>query len=193
MRIFQRYVHSSCFEPLYIILARFKVDMGQQIRLRTAQRYMKVLKLDKFIAVQKPFLAVESIASRIVRARKHESWTQSQWSNVMFTDESSFTARPMKNYLHIWRRKGSRLNHKYTVSTFKSGYQNVSVWTGFSLRGLSSLVDVIESFYSKTYRVAIDSHILLFMYKVQGGTNDFALQEENCGPHRAKNCCLLKE
>ena len=33
--------------------------------------------------------------------RKHINWTIKQWSNVAFTDEASFTVRPVKNRLTV--------------------------------------------------------------------------------------------
>ena len=50
-----------------------------------------------------------------------------QWSNVMFTYDSCFAVRPVKNILHVWRHEGKRMNPKFVVSSFKSGYQTVAV------------------------------------------------------------------
>ena len=94
MRMFQKYVLRNRFEPLHVILARFKTHTGFQLSECTGRRYMRILKLESFIAIQKPFLTRKNIASRIFWARTHQHWTQSQWSRVLFTDESSFTVRP---------------------------------------------------------------------------------------------------
>lgn len=187
MRLFQRYMFEGCFDPLFVIVGRFNQTTSLQISVGTARRYVKLLNLQSYVAVQKPFLSKKNIAARIIWARTHEHWTQKQWANVMFTDESSFTVRPKKNRMHVWRHRGQRLRTKFMVATFKSGYKTVSVWGGFSLRGRTPLVGIIGSFDSNTYRVIIDNHILPFAYDVHGGTESFVLQEDNCGPHRAKS------
>ncbi len=103
----------------------------------------------------------------------------------MFTDESCFTVRPIKHYLRVLRRNGRRLSFKQIFSTYKSGYQSVSVWGGFSLRGRTPLVGTVGSFDNSAYPVIINNHILPFMYDVHDGSESFILQEDNCGPHRA--------
>ena len=69
------------------------------------------------------------------------------------------------------------------------------MWGGSSIRGRTPLVGTIGSFDSNTYRVIIDNHILPFAYNIHGGTDQFILQEDNCGPHRARTIatCLANE
>ena len=57
----------------------------------------------------------------------------------------------------------------------------------FSSRRGSALIGTVGSFGRLTYRVIIDNHILPFMYYVHVGPECFILQEDNCGPHRAKS------
>ncbi len=74
-----------------------------------------------------------------------------------------------------------------TVHTFKSGYQTVNVWGGFSTLGRTTLVAILGNFNQHTYRSIIDAHILPFKKNVHGDNSLFVLQEDNCGPHRAKS------
>ncbi len=83
-------------------------------------------------------------------------------------------------------KKVERLRLKHIVPTFKSGYQNVSVRGGFSSKGRIPLVGTVGSFTSETYRVIIDNHILPFMYDTHDSPATSVLQEDSCGPHRAK-------
>ena len=105
----------------------------------------------------------------------------------MFTDESCFSVRPMKNRLHVRRKKGKRLHQKFVVRTFKSGYQNISVWGGFSFFGRTPLVGTVGTFTQHTYRAIIDAHILPFKRDTHENSNAFTLQEDNSGPHRARS------
>ena len=129
----------------------------------------------------------ENIAARILWARTHEHWIQEQWSNVLFTDESCSTVRPKRNHLRVWWHRRQGLQKQFIVPTLKSGYQTVSVWGGFSVRGRTPLVDTIRSFDRHAYRVVIDNRILPFVYNVHDGSESFVLQRDNCGPHRAKS------
>ena len=190
MRLFRNYVLDNCFDPLYVIVTKFNATTGLQLSERTGRRYVRILKMNSNIAIQKPFISTKIMASRILWARTHKDWTLSQWSNVLFTDESSFSVRPLKNRLRVWRHKGCRLQHRHVVPTFKSGHKTVSVWGGFSMLGRTPLVATVGKFDQHTYRSIIDAHITPFMNKTHGGTESFMLQEDNCGPHRAKSIAI---
>ena len=79
------------------------------------------------------------------------------------------------------------MHQRHIVLSFKSGYQVVSVWRGFSLHGLTVLVGTIRIFDRHTYRTIISNQILPFIYDLHDGTDAFILQEDNCGPFRAKS------
>ena len=187
MRLLKKYVLQNCFEPLYVITARFNAATKLQLSINTTRRYIKKLKMYSYVAIQKPFLRKKNISARIKWAMMHKNWTLNQWSKVAFTDEASFTVRPMRNRLKVWRHRGKGMLPNNIVPTFKSGYQTISVWGCFSMHGRTPPVGTIGSFTSATYRVIIDNHIIPFIYDIHGGTNEFILQEDNCGPHRAKN------
>ena len=80
MRLFQKYV----------ILARFDEHAGLLMSVSTGKRYICILKMHSYVAIRNPFLSRKNIPERIVWARNHEYWTQTQWSNVIFTEEYSF-------------------------------------------------------------------------------------------------------
>ncbi len=122
MRLLRQYILYNKFEPLYIIAARFHESVGLNLSARTVRRYIRKLKMDCYIVVQKPYPSTKNIGARILWARNHEKWTHTQWCNVMFTDESSFTVRPVKNRLRVWRTKETRLHPNFTVPAFKREY-----------------------------------------------------------------------
>ncbi len=150
-------------------MARFNHHTQLHLSTWTVRRYIKKMNMTPYIAIQKPFLSKKNMNACIVWARTHGSWSMQQWANVAFTDEATFTVRSVKNRLKVWRHRGSRLHQRQIVLTFKSVYQTVSVWGGFSMRGRTSLFGTIGSFDRNTYRVVIDNHILPFVYDVHGG------------------------
>ena len=115
-----------------------------------------------------------------------QQWTVEQWNKVAFTDESSFTLRPMKNYARIWRREGTRYAAKNLIPTFKSGYVSLSVWGLFSARGRSSLVLIDGTLNQSKYIDILDNYVLPFKNKYHAGSNEFIYQHDGCGPHSSK-------
>ena len=92
-----------------------------------------------------------------------------------------------KNRLLVRRHCGQHLHPRFVVLNFKCGFQTVSLWGGFSFHGRTPLVCTVGDFNQHTCRTIIDNHILPFTYNVHNGPASFILQEDNCGPHRAKS------
>ena len=65
--------------------------------------------------------------------QKYKNWTEDQWMNVMFSDESTFSQ--FSSYVrHVRRPPGQRYNLRYVVPTVKQA-PTVMVWACFSGRG----------------------------------------------------------
>ena len=108
-----------------------------------------------------------------------------QWSRVIFTDESSFAVRPMRRNMRVWRRPGERYDATCMVPTHKSGYELVNVWGRFSYYGKVPLVRIEGSFTNTRYMLICDQVLWPWVVRVYGSLNNVVLQEDNCGPHRA--------
>ncbi len=65
-----------------------------------------------------------------------------QWGKVTFSDESTFTVKPTSVRKHVWRKQGERYRTVNMVPTFKSGFESISVWAAFSLKGRTPLIRI---------------------------------------------------
>ena len=115
----------------------------------------------------------------------HVGWDEAKWSNVLFTDESTFDIKPTKNNVRCLRKTGERLEFDCMKPTFKSGRRSVNVWGAFSHKGKGPLIRIQGKFNNVKYREIIDSAILPFAQLVHGDLEQFILQKDNCGPHIA--------
>jgi len=59
---------------------------GRSFSKSTIQRYMKVLNIRSYSALQKPYLRGANIDKRLAWAATHENWSDADWDRVMFTD-----------------------------------------------------------------------------------------------------------
>ena len=146
-----KYVRDNNKQPLFVIAARFRTLDGTKLSKRTIRRYLHKKHIRSYIASSKPFLTMKHIDARLSSRTLRHAWTMQQWSKVAFTDECSFTLRPMKNYIRVWRREGSRYETANMVHTFKSGYVSMSVWGLFSARGRTPLVRIVGTLNQQKY------------------------------------------
>ncbi|GFV00750.1 transposable element Tcb2 transposase [Trichonephila clavipes] len=91
-------------------------------------------------------------------ATEHVNWRRNEWSNVLFSDESRFSAPPDNRRIFIWRDRGSRNNPAFVHESVRCG-------------GGGVLEDEILTPIVVPYAAAIG--------------DDFILMDDNCRPHRA--------
>ena len=79
-----------------------------------------------------------AVKKRIEFCKKYQSWTKERWSEVLFSDESTFKQFTNTNRF-VRRPSGSDPNNpRYTVSTVKHSPQ-VMVWACFAFNGRGAL------------------------------------------------------
>ena len=66
MRIWHKYVLQYCTEPFNNTVQRFNGATGYKICEKTGRRYVRKLKMDSFVAIQKPYLSNKNCNARIV-------------------------------------------------------------------------------------------------------------------------------
>ena len=79
------------------------------------------------VAAKNPYLSLKHKADKLAFAKAHQNWTESGWSNIMWTDESSFEIGKYSRQVTIWRRPNDCL-----APSFKSGRTSIMIWGAFS-------------------------------------------------------------
>ena len=181
------YVKANNRLPLFLIAVRFRTVDGTRLSQRTIRRYLHNNGLRSYVAASKPYSTAKHMEARSSCCTLRRRWTIEQWSEVAFTDESSFTLRPLKNHTRVWRQICKRCVAKNMVHSFKSGYVSLSVRGMFFVRGRSPLVRIHGTLNQHKYMEILKQYVLPFKQKYYTGTMDFFYQHDGCGPHRAKS------
>ncbi|KAG0421743.1 hypothetical protein HPB47_002403 [Ixodes persulcatus] len=77
------------------------------VSLATIRRRLREAGLHGCVAAQKPYLTDRQRRQRLDFARAHEDWTISEWGEVIFTDESTFSSR-WDQRRRVWRPYNTR-------------------------------------------------------------------------------------
>ena len=111
---------------------------GCRASSRTVRRCLLVdFKLASRRPARKSTLSTKNIKDRMAFCHKYKNWTEDQWINVMFSDESTFSQ--FSSYVrHVRRPPGQRYNLRYVVRTVKQAL-TVMVWACFSGRGCGGI------------------------------------------------------
>ncbi len=148
---------------------------------RMGRRYIHQINMECKVPILKPFLSKKENVS--VRTFWGAMWivlsTAYRWIFIFSVSEEESFPHDTSSRQEITATKH--------CPKFKSGFLTVSVWGGFSLLGKTSLIGLVGKFVQNTYRNIIDNHVLPYMYNFHGCPTWFVLQEDTCGPHRAKS------
>ena len=104
---------------------------------------------------------------------------------MVFTDESSFSVWPIKQFQRVWRRVNERYKFECSKPTFKSAYRLINVWGAFSYDSRTSSIRIRGNFTKDKYKEILQETLLPYAESVFGNVRNFVLQEDNCSVHRA--------
>jgi transposase len=90
-------------------------------------------------ARKKPLLKARHKKDRLEWAKLHQDWTAEQWSNVLWSDEASFTLFPRPGNTYVRRQPGEEFEEKCLVPTVKHGGGKIMVWGCFHASGVGVL------------------------------------------------------
>lgn len=110
---------------------------SRNISTRTIRRRLFDNHLKSYTPARKPKLSAKNIKDRIRFCKLYESWSEKDWENVMFSDESTFCQ--FYSYCrNIRRPRNKRYDLKYVVPTVKQA-SKVMIWGCMSAFGRGSL------------------------------------------------------
>lgn len=131
-----------------------------------------------------PMLTSAHRRARLEYARTHINWTQRQWRQVLFTDESRFCIFNNDRRVRVWRRRNERFNRACvaTVRAFHGG--SVMVWAGISMTQRTDLVTIPPPGLTAARYIneVLQPHILPFRQRIG---DQFILMQDNARPHTA--------
>ena len=110
--------------------------------MRALQRSIAKIGFKAGVAIRRTFTRNVNLDKRTSLALRHVHWKMSAWLRVLFIDETNFAVKPINNNSKVWRKEVERLNTQCMLPTYKSGYEMMKCWGGFSLRGRTPLLRI---------------------------------------------------
>ena len=144
-----------------------QLPTANQPSTRTIRRRLFEAGLKARKPARKPMLSLKNIRDRIAFCKKYRKWTEEQWENVMFSDESTFsqfyTFAP-----YIRRPVGKRYEAKYCIPSVKQA-SKIMIWACFSGKGGRGAIwfcKVGQTVGAEVYKQILEEKLLPFL-KIQ--------------------------
>ena len=106
-------------------------------RTTIGRRLVNEFGLKSHKPVEKPRLTEAMKAKRVIFANKSADWSEKQWVNVLFSDESTIQQFDIRKQ-QVRRPVGTRFEVRYTVATMKHP-PSVMIWGAMSSNGTVGL------------------------------------------------------
>lgn len=159
---------------------------ARPISSRTVRNRLRDVGLRSWRPMRVPLLTPTHQRQRLAYARRYVHWSQQQWTNVLFTDESRFCLHGNDRRVRVWRRRGERYNANHTrpVTAFSGG--SVMVWAGVSRYSRTPLIVLPPGgLTAERYVDEILRPVLLPLRQRMG--NRFVLMQDNARAHTARH------
>lgn len=168
---------------------------GASVSTRTINRRLR----DRGLRSRRPLrrLPLTSVQrqARLQWCRTRSTWNISDWSRIVFSDESRFELSPDDQRRRVWRRPGQRWETHLTVYRHTARQVGVMVWGAISFHSRTPLVVISGTLTAQRYVDLILRPVLLpFMSSHPG----LIFQQDNARPHTARvstaclsACCTL--
>ncbi len=114
----------------------------------------------------------------------HKKWDLLQWSKVAFSDKFAFTLKPTSLRKRVWRKEDEIYKPVSLITTFKSGYQSISVWAALSIYGRTTLIRIEGILNQQKYIESLKEKLITFANMFHGGTKCFMFQQDGCRPNQ---------
>jgi len=109
-----------------------KEALEEEIQLavsrRTVARALAEFRVKSRRKKKVPMLSKKNIKARLAFARKHQHWGISDWSRVIFSDETKINRYQSDGIQYCLRREGEPINRRHVTETIKGGGGNIKMW-----------------------------------------------------------------
>uniref|UniRef100_T1HHE3 DDE_3 domain-containing protein n=1 Tax=Rhodnius prolixus TaxID=13249 RepID=T1HHE3_RHOPR len=131
-----------------------------------------------------PLLTVDHRRAHLEFAREHRNWSENDWRNVLFSDESRFALYAPDGRRRVYRRPGERYAPCNISGRLPFGGGSVMVWAGFSMGAHTELHVFNRAILNADLYVREILQQYVIPYAPFIGEN-FIFMQDNARPHTA--------
>ena len=178
----RRIVRAAVVDPT-VTRSTIRADVGVQIGPQTITRHLA----EAGLTSQRPFRALPLTPGhrrlRLQWCQARAMWNDTDWRNVVFSDESRFVLGTDDNRVRLWRRPGERYNATHTIQRHTARTAGVMVWGAIAYDSRSTLIVLHGNLTGQRYvDDVLRPHAGPFLHGLPGAM----FQQDNARPHTAR-------
>lgn len=191
-RVIRKIALKDRFQTAASIARKVGTSHDIEVSRKTVSRRLNEIGLFARSPVKKPLISNKNKKLRLSFAQTHVLWTEEQWQNVFFSDESKFNLFGSDGNNFVRRFSGERLDKKCTKKTVKFGGGSVMVFGMMSAQGTGDLVRLNTRVNGTIYKNVLKDHVIPILRNSECEKPIF--MQDNAPCHKAKHVMeFLKE
>lgn len=123
--------------------------------------------------------------NRLKWAREHQNWTQKQWCNIIWSDESKFDVCVGDSRKRVLRTSSEAFHNDCLVKKVKFP-ASVMVWGCMSAKGVGKLHFIDGIVNAQKYKEILEASFLPSIAQCAADDGDFMFQQDGAPCHTAK-------
>lgn len=175
-------VKRNRFTPVSHLHPGWAAACGINCSSRTARRIVLTAGLRSCRPLARIPLSPSHRRSRMQWAKEHLEWTENQWENVLWTDESRFTLDFCDGRVRVRRLPGERFCDCAVAQHDRYGGGSVMIWAGIWGAGRTAVVRINGTLTANRYLDEVMLPIIVPTVQEHG----LLLQQDNARPHVAR-------
>lgn len=156
------------------------------ISVSTIKRGLKESGLTAKKVIRRPALKKKHINSRLQFVKKYKEWTEEDWANVVWSDESKINRICSDGMKWVWDDQPGAITTRTVQGTVKFGGGGVSVWSCMSWNGPGYIAMIDETLDSNLYIQILKEDLHLSVEEWGMAKDEFIFQHDNDPKHTAK-------
>ena len=136
---------------LPVLTQEISLATSNNISLSSVRRSLQSFGMNGRVACKNPLLRRANIRKRLEFAKQHLNWSEDQWNQVLFTDETKVEVFGNHRRVFVRRKAGERYRNECLVPTVKFGGGSVMCWGAICSKGVLPLHRIEGIMTKETY------------------------------------------
>lgn len=185
-RCLSRYILTQSVRTAAEATKELEKATGKRISRWTAYRTLHKQKLEAFEKKKKPALSKKNVKARLSFVKKYTSWSEMDWSKVVWSDETKINRYCTDGRSWAWRRHGESLKPSHVKQTVKHGGGSIMLWGCFTAFGVGELCLVDGTMDKNVYKNILRQHLLKTVRSLPIPPEEIIFQHDRDPKHMAK-------
>ncbi len=135
---------------------------------------------------KKPRLAPRHMKQRLEFALRHQHWTEADWKQVVWSDETKINCLGSDGCKWVWRKPKERLSRHDVKGTVKFGGGSLMMWGCMTAQGAGYACCIDGNMDAQTYAHILDTELLQTMEYYGLDEQTIIFQQDNDPKHTSK-------